>query len=181
MTAALPTSSARLSVCSGRRARTTTLLRSASLRQPSTVRLPVGRFLPAPLSEGLPVPLPHTLPPAAGGLFSLQGAREMAAPVRLVSGKDAPEGAVEGRDPRLQSLFERLEALYEERKRVGNAIKDLNSEIKSARRNPKVLGRIVKRKAESDRQRLAREAEEHEEQQTLFDLGLVIDTPRGNG
>lgn len=98
---------------------------------------------------------------------------------RLVSDDDAPAGVA--RDARLQSFVERLEEFYEERKRIADAIKDLNVEIKDANRNPKVLGRIVKRKTENDRQRLAREAEEHEEQQTLFDLGLVIDTPRGHG
>ena len=63
---------------------------------------------------------------------------------------------------RLRSLVDRIERLEEERKALGNDIKDIYSEAKSAGFDVKVLRQLIRMRKQ--------EAAEIEEQETLLDL-----------
>lgn len=63
---------------------------------------------------------------------------------------------------RLRSLVERIERLEEERKALGNDIKDIFAEAKSAGFEPKVLRQLIKVRKQ--------EASEVEEQETMLDI-----------
>jgi uncharacterized protein (UPF0335 family) len=63
---------------------------------------------------------------------------------------------------RLRSLIERIERLEEERKALGNDIKDIYGEAKSAGFDVKVLRQIIKLRKQ--------EPAEIEEQETLLDV-----------
>ena len=63
---------------------------------------------------------------------------------------------------RLRSLVDRIERLEEERKALGNDIKDIYSEAKSAGFDVKVLRQLIRIRKQ--------EAAEIEEQETLLDL-----------
>jgi uncharacterized protein (UPF0335 family) len=63
---------------------------------------------------------------------------------------------------RLRSLVERIERLEEERKALGNDIKDIYAEAKSAGFDVKVLRQLIRIRKQ--------EAAEVEEQETLLDI-----------
>jgi len=63
---------------------------------------------------------------------------------------------------RLRSLVDRIERLEEERKALGNDIKDIYGEAKSAGFDVKVLRQLIRMRKQ--------EAAEIEEQETLLDL-----------
>ncbi len=63
---------------------------------------------------------------------------------------------------RLRSLVDRIERLEEERKALGNDIKDIYAEAKSAGFDVKVLRQLIRMRKQ--------EAAEIEEQETLLDL-----------
>jgi uncharacterized protein (UPF0335 family) len=63
---------------------------------------------------------------------------------------------------RLRSLVERIERLEEERKALGNDIKDIYAEAKSAGFDPKVLRQLIRIRKQ--------EAAEVEEQETMLDI-----------
>lgn len=63
---------------------------------------------------------------------------------------------------RLRSLVDRIERLEEERKALGNDIKDIYAEAKSAGFDVKVLRQLIRMRKQ--------EAAEVEEQETLLDL-----------
>jgi uncharacterized protein (UPF0335 family) len=63
---------------------------------------------------------------------------------------------------RLRSLIERVERLEEERKELGNDIKDIFAEAKSAGFVPSVLRKIIAQRK--------KEAAEVEEEETLLDV-----------
>jgi uncharacterized protein (UPF0335 family) len=63
---------------------------------------------------------------------------------------------------RLRSLVERIERLEEERKALGNDIKDIFAEAKSAGFDPKVLRQLIRIRKQ--------EAAEVEEQETMLDI-----------
>ena len=63
---------------------------------------------------------------------------------------------------RLRSLVDRIERLEEERKALGNDIKDIYQEAKSAGFDVKVLRQLIRQRKQ--------EAAEIEEQETLLDL-----------
>ncbi|MSO91615.1 MAG: DUF2312 domain-containing protein [Acetobacteraceae bacterium] len=63
---------------------------------------------------------------------------------------------------RLRSLVDRIERLEEERKALGNDIKDIYAEAKSAGFDVKVLRHLIRMRKQ--------EAAEIEEQETLLDL-----------
>ena len=63
---------------------------------------------------------------------------------------------------RLRSLVDRIERLEEERKALGNDIKDIYQEAKSAGFDVKVLRQLIRMRKQ--------EAAEIEEQETLLDL-----------
>jgi uncharacterized protein (UPF0335 family) len=63
---------------------------------------------------------------------------------------------------RLRSLVERIERLEDERKALGNDIKDVYAEAKSAGFDIKVLRQLIRLRRQ--------EASEIEEQETLLDL-----------
>ena len=63
---------------------------------------------------------------------------------------------------RLRSLVDRIERLEEERKALGNDIKDIYAEAKSAGFDVKVLRQLIRIRKQ--------EAAEIEEQETLLDL-----------
>ena len=63
---------------------------------------------------------------------------------------------------RLRSLVDRIERLEEERKALGNDIKDIYGEAKSAGFDVKVLRQLIRMRTQ--------EAAEIEEQETLLDL-----------
>lgn len=63
---------------------------------------------------------------------------------------------------RLRSLVERIERLEEERKALGNDVKDIYAEAKSAGFDPKVLRQLIKLRKQ--------EAAEVEEQETMLDI-----------
>ncbi len=63
---------------------------------------------------------------------------------------------------RLRSLIERIERLEEERKALGNDIKDIYGEAKSAGFDPKVLRQLIRIRKQ--------EAAEVEEQETMLDI-----------
>lgn len=63
---------------------------------------------------------------------------------------------------RLRSLVERIERLNEERKALGNDIKDIYAEAKSAGFDVKVVRQIIKARTQ--------EPAEREEMETLFDV-----------
>ena len=62
----------------------------------------------------------------------------------------------------LKSLVERIERLEEERKALGNDIKDIYAEAKSAGFDPKVLRQLIRIRKQ--------EAAEVEEQETMLDI-----------
>lgn len=63
---------------------------------------------------------------------------------------------------RLRSIIERIERLEEEKKSIGNDIKDIYSEAKSAGLDPKVIKQIVNIRK--------KEPSEVEEEETMLDL-----------
>ena len=63
---------------------------------------------------------------------------------------------------RLRSLVDRIERIEEERKALGNDIKDIYAEAKSAGFDVKVLRQLIRMRKQ--------EAAEIEEQETLLDL-----------
>lgn len=63
---------------------------------------------------------------------------------------------------RLRSIVDRIERLEEERKALGNDIKDIYSEAKSAGFDPKVLKQLIRIRKQ--------EAAEVEEQETMLDI-----------
>jgi uncharacterized protein (UPF0335 family) len=63
---------------------------------------------------------------------------------------------------RLRSIVDRIERLEEERKALGNDIKDIYSEAKSAGFDPKVLRALIRIRKQ--------EPAEIEEQETLLDV-----------
>lgn len=63
---------------------------------------------------------------------------------------------------RLRSIVERIERLEEERKALGDDIKDIFSEAKSAGFDPKVLRQLIAIRKQ--------EAAEVEEQETMLDI-----------
>jgi uncharacterized protein (UPF0335 family) len=63
---------------------------------------------------------------------------------------------------RLRSIVERIERLEEERKALGNDIKDIYAEAKSAGFDPKVLRQLIRIRKQ--------EAAEVEEQETMLDI-----------
>jgi uncharacterized protein (UPF0335 family) len=63
---------------------------------------------------------------------------------------------------RLRSLVERIERLEEERRALGNDIKDIYAEAKSAGFDPTVLRQLIKIRKQ--------EAAEVEEQETMLDI-----------
>jgi|ERR1700712_1067623 uncharacterized protein (UPF0335 family) len=83
---------------------------------------------------------------------------------------DAMPSTVEDKQPdvggiaadRLRSLIDRIERLEEERKALGNDIKDIYQEAKSAGFDVKVLRTLIRMRKQ--------EAAEIEEQETLLDL-----------
>ena len=76
------------------------------------------------------------------------------------SGDDAKVGGIAV--DRLRSLIERIERLEEERKALGNDIKDIYGEAKSAGFDVKVLRTIIRLRKQ--------EPAEIEEQETLLDV-----------
>ena len=76
---------------------------------------------------------------------------------------DAPDSDTGGiAADRLRSIVDRIERLEEERKALGDDIKDIYSEAKSAGFDVKVLRQIIRLRKQ--------EAAEVEEQETLLDL-----------
>jgi uncharacterized protein (UPF0335 family) len=73
---------------------------------------------------------------------------------------DSKVGGIAG--DRLRSLIERLERLEEERKALGNDIKDIYAEAKSAGFDVKVLRQLIRIRKQ--------EPADVEEQETLLDL-----------
>ena len=63
---------------------------------------------------------------------------------------------------RLRSIVERIERLEQERKALGDDIKDIYSEAKSAGFDPKVLRQLIRIRKQ--------EAAEVEEQETMLDI-----------
>lgn len=77
---------------------------------------------------------------------------------------------------RLHSLIERIERLEEERKQLGDDIKDIYAEAKSAGFDVKVMRQLIR-----ERKKDPADVEEHE---TLLEvyrraLGMFVDTPLG--
>ncbi|MSP30357.1 MAG: DUF2312 domain-containing protein [Acetobacteraceae bacterium] len=81
--------------------------------------------------------------------------------IATVQKSDHPETGGIASD-RLRSLVDRIERLEEERKALGNDIKDIYSEAKSAGFDVKVLRQLIRMRKQ--------EAAEIEEQETLLDL-----------
>jgi len=80
--------------------------------------------------------------------------------VRVVEKSDTKTGGIAA--DRLRSLVDRIERLEEERKALGNDIKDIYAEAKSAGFDAKVLRQLIRIRKQ--------EAAEVEEQETLLDL-----------
>lgn len=80
--------------------------------------------------------------------------------VRAVEKSDTKTGGIAA--DRLRSLVDRIERLEEERKALGNDIKDIYAEAKSAGFDVKVLRQLIRIRKQ--------EAAEVEEQETLLDL-----------
>lgn len=80
--------------------------------------------------------------------------------VRAVELSDTKTGGIAA--DRLRSLVDRIERLEEERKALGNDIKDIYAEAKSAGFDVKVLRQLIRIRKQ--------EAAEVEEQETLLDL-----------
>ncbi len=80
--------------------------------------------------------------------------------VRAVEKSDSKTGGIAA--DRLRSLVDRIERLDEERKALGNDIKDIYAEAKSAGFDVKVLRQLIRIRKQ--------EAAEVEEQETLLDL-----------
>jgi len=80
--------------------------------------------------------------------------------VRVVERSDTKTGGIAAE--RLRSLVDRIERLEEERKALGNDIKDIYAEAKSAGFDVKVLRQLIRIRKQ--------EAAEVEEQETLLDL-----------
>jgi uncharacterized protein (UPF0335 family) len=80
--------------------------------------------------------------------------------VQAVEKTDTKTGGVAA--DRLRSLVERIERLEEERKALGNDIKDIYAEAKSAGFDVKVLRQLIRIRKQ--------EAAEVEEQETLLDV-----------
>jgi uncharacterized protein (UPF0335 family) len=80
--------------------------------------------------------------------------------VRAVEKSDTKTGGIAA--DRLRSLVERIERLEEERKALGNDIKDIYAEAKSAGFDVKVLRQLIRIRKQ--------EAGDVEEQETLLDL-----------
>lgn len=80
--------------------------------------------------------------------------------VRAVEKSDTKTGGIAA--DRLRSLVDRIERLDEERKALGNDIKDIYAEAKSAGFDVKVLRQLIRIRKQ--------EAAEVEEQETLLDL-----------
>jgi uncharacterized protein (UPF0335 family) len=80
--------------------------------------------------------------------------------VRAVEKTDTKTGGIAA--DRLRSLVERIERLEEERKALGNDIKDIYAEAKSAGFDVKVLRQLIRVRKQ--------EAADVEEQETLLDL-----------
>jgi uncharacterized protein (UPF0335 family) len=80
--------------------------------------------------------------------------------VRAVEKTDTNTGGVAA--DRLRSIVERIERLEEERKALGNDIKDIYAEAKSAGFDVKVLRQLIRIRKQ--------EATEVEEQETLLDV-----------
>jgi uncharacterized protein (UPF0335 family) len=80
--------------------------------------------------------------------------------VRAVETSDTKTGGIAA--DRLRSLVERIERLEEERKALGNDIKDIYAEAKSAGFDVKVLRQLIRIRKQ--------EAADVEEQETLLDL-----------
>jgi uncharacterized protein (UPF0335 family) len=80
--------------------------------------------------------------------------------VRAVEKTDTKTGGIAA--DRLRSLVERIERLEEERKALGNDIKDIYAEAKSAGFDVKVLRQLIRIRKQ--------EAADVEEQETLLDL-----------
>jgi len=80
--------------------------------------------------------------------------------VRAVEKTDTKTGGIAA--DRLRSIVERIERLEEERKALGNDIKDIYAEAKSAGFDPKVLRQLIRIRKQ--------EAAEVEEQESLLDV-----------
>ncbi len=80
--------------------------------------------------------------------------------VRAVEKSDTKTGGIAA--DRLRSLVERIERLEEERKALGNDIKDIYAEAKSAGFDVKVLRQLIRIRKQ--------QAADVEEQETLLDL-----------
>ena len=80
--------------------------------------------------------------------------------VRVVEKSDTKTGGIAA--DRLRSLVDRIERLEEERKALGNDIRDIYAEAKSAGFDVKVLRQLIRIRKQ--------EAAEVEEQETLLDL-----------
>ena len=80
--------------------------------------------------------------------------------VRAVEKTDTNTGGIAA--DRLRSIVERIERLEEERKALGNDIKDIYAEAKSAGFDVKVLRQLIRIRKQ--------EANEVEEQETLLDV-----------
>lgn len=78
---------------------------------------------------------------------------------------------------RLLSIIERIERLEEEKKALGEDVKDIYREAKSAGFDAPTIRLIIKRRAENEAKRLEQEAllEAY-----LAALGPLSDTPLGN-
>ena len=80
--------------------------------------------------------------------------------VRAVAKPETEAGGIAA--DRLRSLVERIERLEEERKALGNDIKDIYAEAKSAGFDVKVLRQLIRIRKQ--------EAADVEEQETLLDV-----------
>ncbi|HUN41837.1 MAG TPA: DUF2312 domain-containing protein [Acetobacteraceae bacterium] len=80
--------------------------------------------------------------------------------VRVVEKTDTNTGGIAA--DRLRSIVERIERLEEERKALGNDIKDIYAEAKSAGFDVKVLRQLIRIRKQ--------EAAEVEEQESLLDV-----------
>jgi len=80
--------------------------------------------------------------------------------VRAVEKTDTKTGGIAA--DRLRSIVERIERLEEERKALGNDIKDIYAEAKSAGFDVKVLRQLIRIRKQ--------EAAEVEEQESLLDV-----------
>jgi uncharacterized protein (UPF0335 family) len=89
--------------------------------------------------------------PAGGTSMALDAAQKS---------KDTKTGGIA--EDRLRSLVDRIERLEEERKALGNDIKDIYAEAKSAGFDVKVLRQLIRVRKQ--------EAAEVEEQETLLDV-----------